>query len=263
MRHLNFSDVEYIESLALKACDAIIEVYETDFGVTLKNDQSPLTEADRRSNGIITSGLYERFPSYAILAEESKDDLNRFNNDYCFIVDPLDGTKEFVKRNGEFTVNIALAYKGKVVFGLIAVPCTKELYIALTGEGSFYKHNGINKKLHVSKKTSELCMVVSRSHPSEQLQKTMELNKDKIKNITDVGSSLKGCMIARGEADIYYRFGYTSEWDTAAMQCIVEEAGGVFMNMDDTEMTYNRIDVLNRKGFYILNNIHNKLALPL
>lgn len=262
MQYLNEKDISYIENLAVKACEAITEVYNSDFNVNYKDDKSPLTEADKRANKIITQGLSERFPNFSILSEESSDDLSRLTNDYCFIVDPLDGTKEFVKRNGEFTVNIALSYCGKSVFGIIAVPCTGEIYTAQKGMGAKYKLNGETYHLKVSDKTKELCMVASRSHPSETLQKAMDINKDKITNVIGVGSSLKGCMVARAKADIYYRFGPTMEWDTAAMQCIVEEAGGIFKNMDDSEMTYNRKDSLNSKGFYILNDIRNKLILP-
>jgi 3'(2'), 5'-bisphosphate nucleotidase len=262
MKYLNEQDIAYIENLAMKACQAIMEVYVTDFEVEIKKDQSPLTLADKKSNEIITKGLALRFPDYAILAEESKDDFIRLQNDYCFIVDPLDGTKEFIKRNGEFTVNIALAYRHKAVFGMVAVPVTNEVYIAQKGEGAYYKKDGRMERLRVSNRRSELVMVASRSHPSEELTKVMELNQEKIGGTVNVGSSLKGCMIARGIADIYYRFGLTSEWDTAAMQCIVEEAGAIFKNMDDTDMTYNREDVLNRKGFYILNDPANKLLLP-
>lgn len=262
MQHLNEQDIKYIEELADQACMAILEVYNTNFDVEIKNDRSPLTLADRKSNDIITRGLAKRFPGYAVLSEESKDDPVRLDNDYCFIVDPLDGTKEFIKRNGEFTVNIALALRHKCVFGLVAVPTTGEVYTAQEGSGAFYLKDGKKERLQVSARTADLCLVASRSHPSEELRRTMELNKDKIGSVMNVGSSLKGCMIARGVADIYYRFGFTSEWDTAAMQCIVEEAGGVFKNMDDSEMVYNRIDILNRKGFYILNNPVNKLVLP-
>ncbi len=261
MQFLSEQDRLYIEELAQKACDAIMEIYNTNFDVELKKDQSPLTQADRKSNDIITKGLAQRFPDYAILSEESKDDLSRLDNDYCFIVDPLDGTKEFVKRNGEFTVNIALAYKHRSVYGLVAVPVTGEFFTAQKGIGAFYRKDGKTSNLTVSDRTEGLVMVASRSHPSEELRIAMEINEERLGDTINVGSSLKGCMIAKGIADIYYRFGLTSEWDTAAMQCVVEEAGGVFKNMDDSDMVYNREDILNRKGFYILNNRANKLKL--
>ena len=251
------SIIEVLKETAVIAGQLILEVYNKDFDVEYKDDNSPLTEADKKANDYIVGILQEEFPDYSILAEESKDDLSRLNNDYCFIVDPLDGTKEFVKRNGEFTVNIALTYKGRAIIGVIYVPVSQELFFAEDGKGAFYEKDGKVDRIHVSDRLEDIRLMVSRSHPSEKLKELIERNN--IHNIIIAASSLKGCMIARGLAEAYYRFGPTSEWDTAAMQCIVEEAGGVFRQMDGTYMTYNREDVINRKGFYILNN--NKLDL--
>lgn len=250
------------KDLAIKAGEEIIYIYNNGFNVEYKEDKSPLTDADKKANSIIVEGLKKSFPEYAVLAEESKDNLNRLDNDYCFIVDPLDGTKEFVKRNGEYTVNIALSYKKRTILGVIYVPVTGELYYASKGNGAFYiKNIEENKaeKINVSNKTENIRMLTSRSHLSDKLQEL--IIKNNIKDTKGIGSSLKGCLIARGQAEIYYRFGYTCEWDTAAMQCIIEEAGGVFKQMDDSEMLYNRKNSLNEKGFYILNDIYNKLEI--
>ncbi len=251
--------LELCKTLALKAGDKIMEIYNTDFEVYNKEDESPLTMADKEANEIIVSKLKEEYPDYAILSEESKDDESRINNDYCFIVDPLDGTKEFVKKNGEFTVNIALAHKGKPVLGVVYAPVLKELYYAFEGNGAYLEKLDKNtvEKISVTNKVADLLMVASKSHSSEKEANLIESNKDKIKECVSKGSSLKGCMVATGEADVYYRFGLTCEWDTAAMHAVVVEAGGIFRQMDNSEMTYNRKNTLNEKGFYIVNKAEN------
>jgi len=251
--------LETARFLAGEASKEILSIYAKDFSVEYKEDTSPLTEADRKSNELIVSALKKKYPECAILAEESEDDPDRLNRDWCFIIDPLDGTKEFVKKNGEFTINIALSYKGKPVLGVICIPVTGELYYAAKGIGAYYEKDGKTEKITVSSRITDIRMVKSRSHKAGRLDDVIE--KNGIKNLRDVGSAIKGCLIAKGEAEVYYRFGYTMEWDTAAMQCIVEEAGGVFRQMDDSEMTYNRINCLNEKGFYAVNNLKNKLTI--
>lgn len=254
-------ELELAKKAAVMAGEAIMEIYESgDFGVEMKSDDSPLTLADKASNRIIVDMLREHFPGHAILSEEEQDNKERLNNRLCFVVDPLDGTKEFIKRNGQFTVNIALSDDHRSVMGVIYVPVTKELYYASKGQGSFLEKDGKVSRLHVScekKEKPELNVVMSSSHGCEAMD--LLLDKYRLKNFVKVGSSLKGCMIARGDADIYYRHNPTMEWDTAAMQCIAEEAGAVFRQMDDSPMLYNREDSLNSKGFYILNSIDNKL----
>lgn len=260
MKLTDLADVlETCKNIAVEAGKVILEVYSRDFSVDYKADESPITQADQQSNTLIVRALERKYPECAILAEESQDNPDRLKNDWCFIVDPLDGTKEFVKRNGEFTVNIALAYRGRPVLGVIGIPVTGELYYAVKGHGAYYEKDGHAQKIAVSSRTEDPRMVVSRSHRSERLQDLIE--KNGIKEIRTVGSAIKGCLIAKGEAEVYYRFGHTMEWDTAAMQCIVEEAGGIFRQMDDSEMTYNRENSLNEKGFYVLNHPRNKLTL--
>lgn len=247
---------------AQEAGEAIMRVYNSPetLKIDLKQDRSPLTEADKVSNDIILKRLKKEFPEYAILSEEEKDNSARLSNDFCFVTDPLDGTKEFIKRNGQFTVNIALAYKHDVVMGVIYVPVSGELYYAAKGEGAYLKKaDGSIKSLHVSDnvdKTS-LRVVLSNSHGCPEIDDLLKRNN--LTNFVKVGSSLKGCMVASGEADVYYRFNPTMEWDTAAMQCIVEEAGGIFRQMDGTAMKYNRENSLNDKGFYAINRAENYL----
>jgi 3'(2'), 5'-bisphosphate nucleotidase len=251
--------LETVKNVTLEAGKVILEIYAKDFSVDYKADQSPLTEADQKSNALIVQTLSHKYPECAILAEESEDNPERLKNQWCFIIDPLDGTKEFVKKNGEFTVNVALAFCGKPVLGVIGIPVAGELYYAVKGMGAFYEKQGRAQKISVSTRTKDIRMMVSRSHQSEKLLALIE--KNGIQNIASVGSAIKGCLIARGEAEVYYRFGHTMEWDTAAMQCIVEEAGGVFRQMDDSEMTYNRVNSLNEKGFYVISHPANQLIL--
>lgn len=255
-------ELEVCKETAIRAGKAIMEIYESDDGseVTYKADESPLTKADRASNAIIVKELKEKFPEYAILSEEEKDDHARLANVFCFVVDPLDGTKEYVKRNGQFTVNIALAKDHKSIMGVIYVPVTGELYYASEGNGAFLSTpDGKTQKLQVSENTdhTKLRAVMSSSHGAPEMEELIE--KYQIKELVRIGSSLKGCMVAKGDADIYFRHNPTMEWDTAAMQCIVEEAGGIFRQMDDTEMRYNRENSLNDKGFYAINREENRI----
>ncbi|WP_319204541.1 3'(2'),5'-bisphosphate nucleotidase CysQ [uncultured Ilyobacter sp.] len=256
-----------IKKLAVEAGIEIMKIYESDdFGIESKGDESPLTRADKKANEIIVKGLKKHFSDMAILSEEEKDNGERLAFNKCFIVDPLDGTKEFIKRNGEFTVNIALSENGKSTLGVIYVPVTKEIYFAQSDKGSYYEKVDLsdgdisfksNEKLLVTDKTKDLTIVGSKSHMSEEFKKMIEANKNKISDVKSFGSSLKGCMVAKGVADLYYRFGPTMEWDTAAMQCVVEEAGAMMKFIDHTEIKYNRKDSLN-KGFYIINKLENK-----
>ena len=256
-----------IKELAVEAGIEIMKIYESDdFGIESKGDESPLTRADKRANEIIVKGLKKIFSDIAILSEEEKDNGERLAFERCFIVDPLDGTKEFIKRNGEFTVNIALSEKCKSTLGVIYVPATKEIYFAQAEKGSYYEKVDFSegklsfeskKRLIVTDKTENLTIVGSKSHMSEEFKNMIEANKDKISDVKSFGSSLKGCMVAKGVADLYYRFGPTMEWDTAAMQCVVEEAGAIMKFIDHTEIKYNRKNSLN-KGFYIINRSENK-----
>lgn len=249
-------ELEAAKKIAVAAGEAIMEIYETgDFGIEMKSDQSPLTKADKESNRRIVSYLRELFPEYGILSEEEKDDQSRLEKELCFVIDPLDGTKEFVKRNGQFTVNIALSYRKESVMGVIYVPVTGELYYAARGYGSYLEKDQVVTRLQVAKEDkplSELRVVMSGSHGCEAMEQLIA--QYGWHHLLRIGSSLKGCLVAKGEADVYYRHNPTMEWDTAAMQCIVEEAGGIFRQMDGTPMTYNRINSLNDKGFYVVND---------
>ena len=269
-RQLEYLLPKLLETAIFAAYDAgkeILEVYKRDFAVEYKQDSSPLTEADKKSNELICRRLFGYAPYIGMLAEESADDRARLSNSFCFIVDPLDGTKEFVKKNGEFTVNIALSHKNRPVMGVVYAPCQNKFWYAALGYGAYaldlgrdiFRPFDQNNRIRVSEKTDGLTVMKSRSHSDGKTEALLERNRHKIKGIADFGSALKGCMIAEGQAEVYYRFGLTSEWDTCAMQCVVEEAGGIFVQGDYSEMTYNRENVLNEKGFVILNRMENKL----
>ncbi|WP_457569704.1 3'(2'),5'-bisphosphate nucleotidase CysQ [Desulfurobacterium sp.] len=263
---------------ALKSGDAILSVYERDFEVEEKADKSPLTEADKLSHKIITSHL----PDYPILSEEGKEIPYEERSGWkrFWLIDPLDGTKEFIKRNGEFTVNIALVESGKPVLGVVYAPVVKTLYFGSKETGAFKVENGdfsfleeitspekfwkeiekVAVKLPVGKESEEIVVVASRSHRNPETEafiKKLEEKFGKVKTVSK-GSSLKLCLVAEGAADVYPRIAPTMEWDTAAGQAVVEAAGGRVINYETGEpLIYNKRDLLNpyfivfRKGFVL------------
>ena len=254
-------ELEVAIAAAKKTIPYILEVYNSNnLGIEIKEDNSPVTKADKLADKIIREELSKAFPNYALLTEESTDDLARLNNDYVFIVDPIDGTKEFVAHSGEFTVNIGLAYKHKPVVGVILIPVTGEVYYASIDKGAFYEKDGKITKIHCNSKTNDLTTLVSRFHSNQTEQDTINKHADRIKHQKVVGSSIKGCVIAKGEAELSYRFSdNTKEWDTCAMQAIVEIAGGHILKFDGTPIVYNREDVYNRGGYIICNCKENFL----
>lgn len=254
-------ELEIALEAAKKASPIILEIYNSrELGVEIKDDNSPVTRADKAADKIIREHLAKHFPNYALLTEESSDDLSRLGNDYVFIVDPIDGTKEYVAHSDEFTVNIGLAYKHKPVLGVILIPVTGEIYYALKGKGAFYDSGSKTQKIHCNSKTNDITTLVSRFHSNADEQAMIKKHSDKIKHQRVVGASIKGCIIAKGEAEMSYRFSSnTKEWDTCAMQAIVEEAGGFILKFDGEPITYNREDVYNRGGYVVCNCKENFL----
>ena len=245
----------------LKAKEKIIEIYEAGFEVEIKEDNSPVTLADKTADKIIREYLHKSFPQYAFLTEESEDNMERLSNDYVWIVDPVDGTKDFVARDGGFTTNIALCHKHQIVVGVVVVPVTGEYYYASKGEGAYYVDKKGHKTLiHVNDKLDDLTVLCSVFHSNQAEADLIKKHQDKIKHIEKFGSSLKPCRIAQGLAEITYRMSAgTKEWDTAACDIIVKEAGGLFIEPDGNDMTYNRKDVYNRKGYIVTNRKENIL----
>lgn len=227
---------------AFEAGLEILKVYKKDFKVTYKKDDSPLTIADQRANDIIEKLLSET--NIPILSEEGKqiDFKERKNWNLLWIVDPLDGTKEFVKKNGEFTVNIALIKDGSPIIGVIYVPVSGCIYYA-SSSGTFKEHNGAKKQLPMIKKERNFRVVGSRSHLSLETENYIDkLRKEKGEiEIVSMGSSLKICLVAEGFADVYPRFAPTMEWDTAAGHAIAKYAGKNLIDLEtNSEMIYNR-----------------------
>ncbi|SIS43046.1 3'(2'),5'-bisphosphate nucleotidase CysQ [Salimicrobium flavidum] len=244
---------------ALRAGQEIMNVYETDFDVEEKEDHSPITKADEKAHDIIVKHLEDYDESIPILSEEGSDISYEERQDWdeYWLVDPLDGTKEFVKRNGEFTVNIALIRDGKPVFGVVYAPALQDLYVADAAKGAYkftsvldsYQDGLEALRLPAIESNGEAAtVIVSRSHQSEEedaFVKELEENYPSVQTLTS-GSSLKLCLIAEGVADFYPRFKPTMEWDTAAGQAIVEIAGGaVHVANTDKDLTYNREDLQN------------------
>lgn len=238
-----------ILGIARKAGEKIIEIYndsELSKVVDHKADDSPLTLADKASNKIIIEGLNSLDTNYPILSEEEAHAPyeERKNWDTFWLVDPLDGTKEFINRNGEFTVNIALIENGKPVAGVIYVPVTDVMYWG-NDQGAFIKRGEAEKEvLNVNNSLENRVAVRSKSHASEEEEAV--LNKFKVTNSISVGSSLKFCMVAEGKADVYYRHGPTMEWDIGAGQAILEAAGGkVYIETSENPFVYNKENLLN------------------
>jgi len=232
-----------IKDISIQAGKLILEVYNSnDFDIKIKDDNSPLTEADKRSNNYIVEELNKNFPGIPILSEEGEttDYKKRKDWDEFFLVDPLDGTKEFIKRNGEFTVNIALIKNNLPATGVIFVPVTGETYFGSKEKGSYKQVNGASEKITVSKKKEidQLTVIQSRSHSGEE--ENQFYGNYKIKEKISKGSSLKICLVAEGKAELYFRSGPTWEWDTAAGHAILLGAGGYFINKDKSPLIYNK-----------------------
>ena len=255
------------ENLLLKAVNAsieagkaILEVYNSDFAVEHKEDKSPLTEADKQSNAVIEHFLSDT--GLPLLSEEGKSIAyeDRKDWEYFWMIDPLDGTKEFIKRNGEFTVNIALMHKNYPVLGVVYVPEKNIVYLGDEKLGGFKIEDAqdsyldldaikmVAKRLPEADNDRKYTVVGSRSHPSAETQEFIdELEKTKGNiDVISIGSSLKLCLVAEGKADAYPRFAPTMEWDTAAGQAVVEASGASVVQWPQkNRMSYNKENLLN------------------
>ena len=234
--------LDTLHAIALDAGEAITEVYNSDFQVDSKDDRSPVTEADRRAEDLITARIKADIGEmYPIVGEEAFADGHAPNvEDTPFwLVDPLDGTKEFISRNGEFTVNIALIEAGRPVLGVVHAPAINQTYMG-SPHGAFADLDGTGPKPIRCRRwpSNGLTALVSRSHKSPE---TEEFLKDyTIKKEVSSGSSLKFCVVARGMADIYPRLGRTMEWDTAAGHAVLRAAGGSVTDLNGRELTYGK-----------------------
>ena len=245
---------------AQEAGNTILKIYEKDFKTFTKTDNSPVTDADLQSNKIIKEIL--SVTKHSILSEEDVDDKNRLSNDMIWIIDPLDGTSDFIDKTGEFTVMIALIENQKPILGVIAWPTEKTLFVAQKNCGAFRYSDNKWEKISVTK-ISELpkCRTIgSRHHLSDKEKDFIE--KIGIKDFTSIGSSLKVGKISSGQAEVYITTtNKMKEWDTAASHCIISEAGGKMTDMLGNELTYNNKNVYHQNGILVTNGlIHDKIV---
>lgn len=243
--------LDAVIEIARQAGRKIMHIYGQDFAIEQKQDESPVTAADKAAHHVIMEELTKLDREIPILSEEGSEipygvrvTWNRF-----WLVDPLDGTKEFIKRNGEFTVNIAFIEHGYPILGVVYAPATDVVYAGSTEEAFKLDSNNVRTELQVIPATPEeaVTIVESRSHPSKELEEWMQSLNDKYKQVQRIqrGSSLKLCAVAEGLAHFYPRFGPTMEWDTAAGQAVVEAAGGQVTTLDGERLSYNKESLLN------------------
>lgn len=247
-------EIEKVKEIAVQAGAEILEIYGTEFSVETKGDESPLTEADRKANFVIVKALTESFPEIPIISEETKVVPYSERKDWktFWLVDPLDGTKEFIKRNGEFTVNIALINERTPVAGVVYQPVGSKLFWAKSGEGAWKSvENGPPVRLEGGPRYSEkqkIVVVASRSHLTDEVQQFVDDLRCEGKEVEffSSGSSLKLCLVAEGTADVYPRLGPTMEWDTGAAHAIALEAGRkVLAHPSGEPLHYNKEDFRN------------------
>lgn len=245
-----------VVKLAREAGDAIMQVYRGEIEVERKGDNSPLTKADLAAHHIIESGLNMLLPTLPVLSEESETIAYSIRTTWhrYWLVDPLDGTREFIKRNGEFTVNIALIEDGESVMGVVYAPAKDTLYYASRGQGAFKQSGGQEAQAILARKLdpSNIAIAGSRSHSDARLQAFQSRLAGNLSppKLISIGSSLKICLVAEGVADVYPRLGPTSEWDTAAAQCVLEQAGGRLTDVNGATFIYNtKASLLNPEFF--------------
>jgi len=263
---------EDIFQIAREAGNEILDVYQgDDFQVEIKSDKTPLTIADKKSNHIIVKGLQEIFPEIPILSEESRriPYHERKKWKYLWIIDPLDGTKEFIKRNGEFSINLALIKNSVPIFGILYIPVKEILYFASKGYGAYKKDRRTdniklptNRKDKKNEKSNDMVkrIIFSRSHYTEETKHFVERIKKQFSRIhmISAGSAMKMAYLAEGKADIYPRLAPTMEWDIAAGQIILEESGGKLLDFyKRTPLIYNKKDLINPWFLAIGNNVNH------
>jgi len=252
-------DIQDIVKIAREAGLAVLKIYNQDFDVEYKKDNSPLTVADKNANDIIVNSL-NKLPINSLLKKNipilSEEGISvpydeRKNWEYFWLIDPLDGTKEFVNKNGEFTINIALIHKDSPVIGVVYSPVLNTCYWAKRDEGAF--KDGRQLPLKIENKEDVFKVVASRSHMSSETKDFIDsIATDKEKVVVSIGSSLKICLVAEGEANIYPRLGPTMEWDTAAAHAVVTHSGRRVLAWgdEDSDLPYNKPDLLN--GWFIV-----------
>ena len=249
--------LEAVCRLAIEAGSIILEIYHQGFDITTKNDRSPVTTADLAAHKIIRDRLSDLTPEFPIMSEEDEYLPYPARSDWTtyWLVDPLDGTREFIKRNGEFTVNIALVHRHEPILGVVHAPVLKRNYYACRGFGA-YRHslNDDLQQIKIRRARADCPTILgSRSHAGKSLNRFV--SKVGRCELIRMGSSLKTCLVAEGSADIYPRFSPTSEWDTAAAQCVLEEAGGCVTDFNMNILRYNVGESLQNPPFLAMGDI--------
>lgn len=256
-------------NIAQQAGEKIMEVYKNGFNIEIKDDKSPLTTADLAANDHIVKELNKLSPHFPVLSEESKTIpfSERQSRETYWLVDPLDGTKEFIKRRDTFTVNIALIHQNKSILGVIVAPALNQSFYACRNFGSYKEDKDSSvHQIHARTLPAKPAFAGSRSHAGEALTQFLENVKHDLGDydLVSMGSSLKMCLVAEGKVDLYPRLGLTSEWDTAAAHCIVDEAGGQLVKTDMSPLRYNTKDSLLNPFFFTIgdNDISWQNYLP-
>lgn len=257
-----YSEDDILEKMieaGLKASKKVMEIYKKGFNVKLKEDKSPVTEADICSNHIIKETLGV-FSDIYWLSEEDKDDKNRLNKDKLFIVDPLDGTADFVNKTDSFSINIAYVVSNRPIIALIMDPCNETYCYTIKDKKCYFVDKDNNKTIcHVSNRNKDYIVALSNSHLNQNEIDFVNKNKQKISKVIKMGASTKAIKLARGLSDITIRFtSDTKEWDVCASDLIVKEAGGIFVDANFNDFTYNRENVYNPNGYIMLNSLHTK-----
>lgn len=250
--------------IAREAGAILMEVYRTDFSVAYKAEADPVTEADTKANAHIVGGLRKAFPDDGIVAEESEDQSDALRGGRCWFVDPLDGTKEFVARNGEFSVMLGLAIDGVSMAGVVYQPGTDKLYSGVVGGGAFLEERGERRGLKVSgvSDPSRLKLVVSRSHRNRAVASVIR-ELDISEETTSGSVGLKAGLIAEQRADLYVHISNKSSlWDACGPEAVLKAAGGRFSNLEGKPFHYQRTDMKNRRGILACNAAAYDLVLP-
>jgi 3'(2'),5'-bisphosphate nucleotidase len=252
-------ELDVAMSLARAAGDVIMGYYQTGLAVELKARREPVTAADRAADELIAAGLRAAFPDDGLLTEESEDDLSRLGRTRVWIVDPLDGTTEFINETGEFSVQIALTWHGTPILGVIYEPVTERLSYAVQGQGAYEVHEGRTLPVRVSTEArlARMCMVASRSHYSPFVERAREvLGIEAVDRLGSVG--LKVGLLARGECDLYLATTMVKEWDLCAPHALLVEAGGVLTTLAGEPLVYNKADVVERRGLIGSNGLNHE-----
>ena len=244
-----------------KASEEIMRIYRRGFHVENKEDLSPVTDADIASNAIIHDTL-STYSDIYYMSEEEEDNKERLSKDALFIVDPLDGTTDFVNRDDSFGINLAFVVNHQPVLSVIAVPARGVYAYAIAGKGSYYVFADREEKMQVSSNTKDLILLASMTHQLPSEEEVAHRHKDLVKEVIRKGACTKALYLARGKADACIRYTpYTKEWDVCAPDLIVKEAGGIFVDKNLKPFTYNREDVYNRDGYCMFNRKENFILL--